>query len=340
MATMDIFNQKPFQMMELTNGLENVPYQPGLLRSLKLFTFRGIRTRHFGIEMRNGVLVLIPFSNPHGPATQGNTNGEEREIRDFRTRHFKKEDKIFATEVAGIRAFGSETEMMQVQQEIARRGARLRSEAEMTFEFHMLNAIQGMVLNTSGATVVYNWYTEFGITPADEIDFDLANANPAKGALRKLCFGVITSMEGDLGGLVPGTLTVEAICGTKFFEDLTCHKEVIDAYLAAAKINELSSKPTDVFDWGGIRWRRYRGGSGVGVNTDMCHLYPVGIPDLFEQYASPTEDFEFVNTPGKETYFRTIPDRDRNQFVTVELEANPMFVCTRPKVLRKGKRTA
>ncbi len=65
----------------------------------------------------------------------------------------------------------------------------------------------------------------------------------------------------------------------------------------------------------------------------------MGIDGLFEQYASPTEDFEFVNTPGQETYYRVIPDRDRNQYVTLELEANPMFVCTRPKVLRQGRRT-
>jgi hypothetical protein len=251
----------------------------------------------------------------------------------------KKEDTIWASEIQGIRAFGTESELMQVQAEVATRSQTLRSEAELTFEYHMLNALQGKVLDVDGSTVVYNWYTEFGITPAAEIDFDLDNATPAKGALRKKCFEVITSMEDDVGGLVPGTLVVEAVCGTNFFRDLTSHPEVIDTYLHAAKANELASKPTDVFDWGGIRWRRYRGGSGVGVNTDKCHLYPTGIDGLFEQYASPPDTFDLVNTPGQEVYYRTIMDRDRNEWVKIELEANPMFVCTRPKVLRQGRRT-
>jgi hypothetical protein len=336
MATMDIFSQNAFSMLELTRGLQEVPYKPGLIRSLGLFNFRPIRTRQFAIESRGGTLSLIPFSERGAPGSQG--TGDGRTIRDFRTRHFKKEDTIWASEVAGIRAFGSETELQQVQAEVAYRGQKLRNDAELTFEFHMLNALSGMVYDTDGSTVVYNWYTEFGITQAAEINFDLAAASPAKGALRKKCFEVITAMEADIGGLVPGSVQVEAVCGTNFWRDLTSHPDVIDTWLYAQKASDLASKPADVFDWGGIRWRRYRGGSGVAMNTDKCKLYPMGIDGLFEQYASPPDTFDLVNTPGMETYFRMIPDTKRNEFVTVEMEANPMFVCTRPAVLRQGRR--
>ena len=337
MATMDVFSGNAFSMLELTRGLEDIPYKPGLIRSLGLFAYRGIRTRQFAIESRGGVLSLIPFSERGAPGQQG--TGDERKVRDFRTRHLKKEDTIWASEVAGIRAFGSETELMQVQAEVARRALKLRNDAELTFEYHMLNALQGKVLDTDGTTVVYDWYQEFGITAATEIDFDLDNASPAKGALRKKCMAVAESIEDDVGGLVPGSVVIEAVCGSAFFRDLTNHPDVIETYLYAAKANELAGRPTDVFDWGGIRWRRYRGGSGVGVNTDKCHLYPMGIDGLFEQYGSPPDTFDLVNTPGLETYYRVIPDTKRNEFVTIEMEANPMFVCTRPKVLRQGKRT-
>ena len=339
MATMDIFNQNPFGMFELTRGLETLPFKPGLMRSLSLFSFIGIRTPQFAIEERDGKLTLIPFSDPDAPPTQADSKGEERKIRDFRTRHIKKDDKLRAAEISGIRAFGSESELQQVQTEVGRKALKLRNDAELTFEFHALNAVQGVVRNPGTNTIVYNWYTEFGIAPKAEIDFDLDNPSPAKGALRKKCFEIVTSIEDDVGGLVPGSLIIEAVCGTNFWRDLTSHPEVIEAYLYAAKIIELSGKPLDTFDWGGIRFRRYRGGSGVAVNTDKCHLYPTGIDGLFEQYASPTEDFDFVNTPGQEAYYRIIPDRDRNQFIKIELEANTMFVCTRPKTLRTGKRT-
>lgn len=345
MASMDIFTGNAFSMWELTRGLQDIKFRPSLLRTSGLFTFRGIRTRQFGIESRGGILSLIPFSERGAPAPQGTTDG--RTMRDFRTRHLKKEDTIWATEVAGIRAFGTESELAQVQTEVATRSQKLRNEAELTFEFHMLNAVQGLVRDpgipvsegSPNANVVYNWFQEFNITPAAEIDFDLDNETPVKGALRKKCMEVVESVEDDVGGLVPGAVVVKALCGPAFFRDLTNHPDVIDAYLHAAKVAELSGRPADEFDWGGIRWRRYRGGSGVGILTDKCHIYPEGIDGLFEQYASPPETFDLVNTPGQEVYYRTLLDRDRNEWVKIELEANPMFICTRPAVLRTGRRT-
>ncbi|WP_333835000.1 major capsid protein, partial [Rubrimonas sp.] len=38
-------------------------------------------------------------------------------------------------------------------------------------------------------------------------------------------------------------------------------------------------------------------------------------------------------------YARTIPDRDRDEWVRIEIESNPLPICTRPQVLRKARRT-
>jgi hypothetical protein len=34
-----------------------------------------------------------------------------------------------------------------------------------------------------------------------------------------------------------------------------------------------------------------------------------------------------------------IPDRDRDEWVRLEIESNPLPICTRPQVLRSAKRT-
>lgn len=340
MAHMNIFEQDAFSMMELTRGLEDIPYKPGLIGGLGLFNYQGIRVRNFSVESRAGVLTLIPFSEPGGPATQADRNGEERKIRDFRTRHFNKQDTLWAAEVDGIREFGQDSELMQVMKEVARRAARLRAEAELTFEYHRLNALQGLVKNPSNGAVIYNWYTEFGITPAAEINFDLDNATPAKGALKKKCQETVQSMEDSIGGLVPGSISVEAVVDNTFWNALTTHKEVMEAYMHAGDIASQRGIDVTEFMWGGILWRRYRGGSGVAVPTGKALIYVAGIDDMFEEYASPAETLDFVNTPGMRTYYRMIPDRDRNAWIKVELESNPMFVCRRPKALRVGKKTA
>lgn len=344
MAHMDIFSENgAFTLSELTHALDgNLPYQPTLLRSMGLFEFRSISQPNFEIEMKDGKLDLIPFSDPDAAPTAGSTEGTERNIRQFKTRHFSKDRTIRASEVSGIRAFGSETEFQQVQDLVTARALELRNEAELTFEFHMMNAVQGLVKNTTGATV-YNFFTEFGITPASEIDFNLDDAGAAKGALSRKCQETVQQIEDSMGGLVAtDSLEPLVLCGTAFWNDLIYNKEVRDAYEAVSgslSLDYTRNPQRGEFAWGGFRWRRYRGGSGVSIGTDKCVIFPTNVNGMFLQLASPAQDFQTVNTPGRETYFRTITDDVRQRWVKVEMEANPMFVCTRPQALRSGRRT-
>ena len=59
---------------------------------------------------------------------------------------------------------------------------RLRNDVETTFEYHLFNGIQGLVKDPRDGATVVNTFTEFGITPATEVDFDLDNATPARCA--------------------------------------------------------------------------------------------------------------------------------------------------------------
>ncbi|MGM0583209.1 MAG: major capsid protein [Pseudomonadota bacterium] len=116
--------------------------------------------------------------------------------------------------MADIRAFGSESEAAQVQTEVARRLRRLRSDAEATFECHLLNGIQRLVREPKDGTTVVDYHAEFGITPAAEVDFDLGNASPGSGVLRKRCQALIESVEESLGGLATGAVTLRVECGS------------------------------------------------------------------------------------------------------------------------------
>ena len=189
-----------------------------------------------------------------------------------------------------------------------------------------------------GATVI-NYYTEFGITPAAEVDFDLDNQSPASGALRKRCQALIESVEDSLGGLAAGQVQLRAECGSAFFADLVAHKEVRETYLNTAAAADLRGRVGEEVSFGGITFRRYRGGLGFGVPTDKAYFYPEGVEGLFEIYYAPADTFETVNTLGLPLYARMIPDRDRDEWVRLEIESNPLPICTRPQVLRSAKRT-
>ena len=81
------------------------------------------------------------------------------------------------------------------------------------------------------------------------------------------------------------------------------------------------------------------GGVGFTVPTDKAFFYPEGVEGLFEIYYAPADTFETVNTLGQPLYARTIPDRDRDEWVRLEIESNPLPICTRPQVLRSARRT-
>jgi hypothetical protein len=337
MATMDIFEGDAFSVIELTRALENIPFKPATLSGSDLFSQRGVRTRTVVIESRDGTLSLIPFSERGGGYDQ--QTPESRQVRAFVCRQFKKQDVLWASEIQGIREFGSESITQQAQAEVARRMRRLRADAEATFEYHLLNGIQGLVKDPRDGAVVINFADEFGITPAAEIDFDLDNQSPASGALRKRCQALIESVEDSLGGLAVGPVQLRAECGSAFFADLVAHKEIRETYLNTAAANELRGRVVDEFTFGGITFRRYGGSATIGVPTDKAFFYPQGIEGLFEIYFAPADTFETVNTLGMPLYARMIPDRERDEWVRLEIESNPLPICTRPQVLRSARRT-
>jgi hypothetical protein len=132
---------------------------------------------------------------------------------------------------------------------------------------------------------------------------------------------------------------VRAECGSAFFADLIAHKEVRETYLNTAAAADLRGRVADEVSFGGITFRRYRGGAGFGVPTDKAFFYPEGVEGLFEIYHAPADTFETVNTLGLPLCARTIPDRDRDEWVRLEIESNPLPICTRPQVLRSARRT-
>jgi|GEM_PF-2632665 len=114
---------------------------------------------------------------------------------------------------------------------------------------------------------------------------------------------------------------------------------VRETYLNTAAAADLRGRVADEVSFGGISFRRYRGGAGFGVPTDKAFFYPEGVEGLFEIYHAPADTFETVNTLGLPLYARTIPDRDRDEWVRLEIESNPLPICTRPQVLRSARRT-
>jgi len=335
MPHMDIFNDDAFSMLSLTTAIERVPYKPSLLGSLGIFSTRPVTTEFVSMEEIQGRINLIQTDNRGAPPTQ--QVRDTRNIRVARTRRLALADTIYAAEIQGVRAFGSETEMQQVQSIVARRGQKLRQSLELTQELHRLGAVQGIVLDADGSTLD-NWFTFWGISQPTELDFELDDANTN---VRTKCAGVIRAMErAAKGAFVPGT-QVHAICGDTFYDGLIDHANVRATYQNWAAAAELRTDMTfRSFPYGGIVFHNYRGtddNSTLAVAAEKAKFFPVGAPGVFEVAYAPGEWLDVVNTPGRELYAMMIPDRDRNAWVKEELYSYPLYYCTVPAVLQRAK---
>ena len=337
MAMLDIFRNRAFSTTSLTNALNKVPFVPSGIGALNLFAPVPVRTKTIAVEALQGKLTIIKTS-PRGAPRQERVN-EKRNILDLRTTRLYAGDRIMADELQDVRAFGSETELMQVQTEVARRlsgPTGLMTSIEATWELHRLGAIQGKLLDSDGS-VIYNYFTQFGITEPAAIDFDLAAKT--EGTLRPLCSDVVRAVSRAAQGMFRPGAKIYAACGDDFWDALLEHPDVKQTYLnwaAAADLRRETAWSSMTF--GGIEWSNYRGtddGSTIAIPAGECRFF-TDAPGVFQVAWSPAETMGWVNTPGQPVYARTIPDRDRDEWVDIEVMSYPLFLCTMPETLQKG----
>lgn len=335
---LNIFNSDAFSVARMTAAVNDISFVPGRIGELGLFEVDSVDVTTIAVEKKGDILVLVPPTPRGGP---GNTlDKEKRDLRPLIIPHFELNDAIYAEEVQGRRAFGQEQALETVIGKVVQRQRTMVNSMSATEEYARMGAVQGIITYADGSTL--NLFTEMGVAQAAEINFDLATAN--NGALRKSCAAVVRAMSTALGGLPFNG--IHAFCGDAFFDDLISNPEVratFEGWSEAKILREGYIGPNrssyGMFEFGGIVWENYRGsvGSTSFINTDKCHLFPVGVPGLFKTAYAPADYEETVNTPGQRLYSRQYAmqnGKGRN----LDVQMNALQYCVRPKVLMKGKR--
>lgn len=338
---LDIFNGDAFSLTRLTQSINDIKLVPGRLEKLGLFEPDPVDVTSVAVEKQGDILVLVPPTPRGGPGVT--VEKDTRSIRLLSVPHFEINDAVYAEEVQGRRAFGSETALETVMGKVARRQRIHANSLAATEELSRIGAVKGVVTYADSSTL--DLFSEFGVTQIAETDWDLDNANPAEGVLRKECAGVVRTMAGELDGL-PFT-GLWALCGDAFFDDLLAHKEVRDSYKGWSEAQILrdgyigpNRDSYGVFEFGGITWENYRGSvGGTGfIDTDKCHIFPMGVPGLFRTVYSPADYVETVNTLGRRFYSKQWM-MDNGKGINLDSQSNNLQYCSRPRCLLQGKRT-
>lgn len=337
---LDIFNNDLFGVVSLTDAINKPVFQPQRIGQMGLFSERGVSTLMIIVEEKAGQLVLV---SPSPRGAPGQTLDKNKATgRPFVIPHFQIDDAIYADEVQGVRAWGTETQLETVQGKVAERLMIHRASHEVTLEYARIGAVIGVITYADGSTT--DLFSEFGVTQDAEIDFDLDNATPAAGILRQRAASLTRQMSTNLGGLP--FFGIHAMTGDTFFDQLLAHVEVRNTFLnnpAAAELRRsyvVNGQSFGSFEFGGIDWENYRGAVGgtTFVAATKAHFFPKGVPNLFRTYFAPADYIETVNTNGKMLYakqFRMPNDKGIN----MEVQMNQLSICTRPKALLKARNT-
>lgn len=340
---LDVFNATDaaaFSVRELTDAINRPLFKPQRLEAMGLFRTQSIAVTNIAIEEKDNILTLVSPS-PRGAPGETMDNAK-RKLRPFVVPHFQLNRGVYADEVQGVRAWGTDSSLEVLQEKVSERMMEMRDSLEVTLEHARMGAVIGVITYADSSTL--DLFAEFEVSQDAEIDFDLDNANPAAGALRKKCAGITRQMSKNLGGL-PFT-GIHALCGDAFFDDLLAHVEVRNTFLnnpAAAQLRAAyiqNGQSFGSFDFGGITFENYRGYVGATdfINTDKCHLFPLGVNGLFRSYFAPGDFKETVNRPGQRLYMKQW-DMENGKGINLEVQMNVLSLCTRPLALLKGKRT-
>lgn len=325
------FNNPAFEMTSLTGSINELPTLYGRVGQMGLFPFKGAMTRTVTIDHKNGVLNMIPSKNVGEPSHVNKEGG--RKMLSFQVPHFPVDDVILPADVAGIRKFGSENQLEGIAELVNDRLQSMKNKHDITHEWLRVGALKGNILDGDGTTVLYNLFTEFGITQT-AVDFELGTAATV---VKNKCMEVVRAIEDALLGEV--MQNVHVLCDESFFDKLTGHDSVKEAYMnwqAAANYTEDNRKG---FKFGGLTFEEYRGKatditdvSRKFLATDDGIAFPMGTLDTMTGVAAPGDFSETVNTIGV-PYYAKQEARKFNRGVDLHTQSNVLPICKRPGVL-------
>lgn len=324
MADIGIFNDDVFSVSSLTAAINEQEYLPGRISSLGLFQEEGITTLTVQIEKDGDTLALVPAGER---GTSGLVVGaSKRQMIPFNTVHLPQRFTIKADEIQGIRAFGTATELQAVQGVVNTRLSKAKRQLDATHEFQRMGALNGLVLDADGSTVLLNIYQAFGV----EQQVLSMGLNDSATKIRVKCGEALDMQDDELGSVTSSG--ARAFCGKNFWNKLITHKSVEETYLNTVQAAELRGDARDSFELGGITWERYRGRiAGVTfIHDDQARLIPEGVPELYISCFAPADYMETANTQGL-PYYSKLEPLPFNKGMAGEAQSNPLHLCTRPR---------
>ena len=315
-----------FTLTQLSQAINVLPNMYSRVASLNLFKWRPQSGKTASIEMRNGVLRLVP-TTPWGGVPPKNQSGRSN-IRSFNIPHMPIEDTVHAADVIGVRQFGTDGTLTAIAQRVNDKLQEMKNKIDQTMEWRMLGALRGVVLDYDGS-VIEDYFAAFGVTKK-VIDFALDDPDTD---VRAKCVEVLRWQEDHLQGEVMSGS--RALVSPEFFDALITHPKVTAVYQGWAEAaNKLGGDLRKGFTFGGVTFEEYRAvvDGQRFIAAGAGHAFPLGTSETFSNYGAPADFVETVNTIALPYYARQ-QNKDFNRGIDLHAQSNILPMATRPATI-------
>lgn len=341
---LDIFHQEEFQATQMTELVEDIDYVPYEIDAMGVFETEYLRTTTVTFYQRQGQLVRVPTTERGTPEPTRPRNGAI--LKQIEGHRLAERDTVRASEVQNLLApqLPQATRLANAQELVAERQATLVDDINYTKEFHRLGALQGVVYDADGTTILDDWFDLWGITRPTDITFDFAafKALEDQGDLRGLIEGqVVTPMMRALKRRRrPGT-EVHSLCGDDFWTALSSSPAYERTMLTDAMRQALNNdRSWETITMGGVTFHHYFGSDdkALEIADNEAIFFPMGAKDVFKEYYLPGEGMNDINQKGLELYSVTSPDYRPNlmEWVDIYVKSYPVYACLCPQALFRG----
>ena len=325
-----IFNTSVFAAGTMIDKINKVPLVPRVISQMGLFKETPIATTTIQVDSDNAVLSLIPNTPRGAPAPQ--LKKRKGASRNFSVSRFPVQFQIKPDELQNIRALGSAEQLRTLEYLRDQRFLDASNALDATLEYQRIGAIKGIITDADGSTVIYNLFTEFGISQPTQ-DFTLGTTT---AEMLPFCYAIKRGVDAALGD---GQMYdhIHVLCGKTWFERFTTHPAVSQYYKNWQAASEMVQDNRRGFKFGGMIFEEYpvNAVNGIGlIANSEAYAFPVGVQNLFETVFAPENHIEYVNSLGLPKYvFAELMDMGLG--IDFLAETNPFSICKKPLTLYK-----
>src|SRR4030095_15179886 len=275
---LDIFNNRAFAAVELTEAINIVPNKYGRLQEMGLFVNRGSSTRYVALQFDQSTINLLPSRPWGGPPSLGLPI--VRNMRNFPIPHFPHNDMVLASDVqdmigANFGAFG----LANAQDLLNSKLELMTAKHFQTWEFMRWGALSGQIFDADGVLLL-DIYSAFGITQTS-IPIIMATV----GALTTALTTLKRFYENNtLGASMTG---IHVFCSTGFWDKLMTSPDIKDYLTQYRGTAMLGADYRNSFTYYGVTFEEHmgqatdvNGGLHKFIPTDAAFAVPVGT-DIF-----------------------------------------------------------